>query len=94
MSEEVPEVVPEGEPEEAPQLDMGRDYTSPLRIMLTEIHEVYQELLLVGFPRPIATQIVAHMIQDAMMYRSLEEDDDEDLELNDESDEDDDRGIE
>ena len=93
MSEEVPELEPT--PEETPQLDMGRDYTSPLRTMLTEIHEVYQELLLVGFPRPIATQIVAHMIQDAMMYRSLEEDDDdEDLELNDESDEDDDRGIE
>ena len=104
MSEEVPnlEPIPEAEPpleegeevvKEQKDLDMGRDYVSPLHTMLTEIHEVYQELLLVGFPKSIAAQIVAHMIQDAMMYRSVEEDDD-DMDLEDESDEDDDRRFE
>ncbi len=92
MSEEQPEQQPESDSEEESELDMGGSYTSPLRTMLTEMHEVYQELILVGFARPIAVQILAHMIQDAMLYRSVEEDDD-DLD-NDESDLDDDRGLE
>lgn len=65
-------------------------YSSPLHILLAEMHEVYQELLVVGFPDRVATMIVAHMIQDAMLYRPSDEDDDD----NDEQDniDDDDRG--
>ena len=91
MSEEVPEQQPDSEEES--ELDMAGNYTSPLRTMLTEMHEVYQELILVGFPQSVAVQVLAHMIQDAMLYRSVDEDDDDDLD-NDGSDLDDDRGFE
>lgn len=72
------------EPEEiAPVEDeLPEAYVSPLNIMLSEMHEVYQELLIVGFPDRVATMIVAHMIQDAMLYRPSDEDDD----INDEQD--------
>ena len=84
MSEE------ETSPVEPEEEELPDAYSSPLRIMLSEVHEVYQELLIVGFPDRVATTIVAHMIQDAMLYRPSDEEDDE----NDEQDEidDDDRG--
>lgn len=89
MSEESEDLTPDDDT----SIEASDGYTSPLRIMLMEIHEVYQELLLVGFSKPIAVQIVAHMIQDAMMYRSVEDDEDDDTDLNDESDTDDDQGF-
>lgn len=70
--------------------DTSEAYTSPLRILLTEIHEVYQELVSIGFPDKIATMIVAHMIQDSLAYRDSDEDEDDE---NDEQDDtNDDRG--
>lgn len=82
MSEEPEDVASE---EELPDA-----YSSPLHILLSEMHEVYQELLVVGFPDRVATMIVAHMIQDAMLYRPSDDEDDE----NDEQDniDDDDSG--
>lgn len=84
------------EPEETTPLEseMPEAYTSPLRILLSEMHEVYQELIIVGFEDRIATMVIAHMIQDAMLYRGVDEDtDDENDELDDESDNNDDRGT-
>ena len=83
MSEETPE---NSETAEFPE-----DHASPLNVMLLEIHEVYQELLKVGFEDRIAAMVVAHMIQDAMLYRPSDDEDEEDI--NDEEDiDDDDRG--
>jgi hypothetical protein len=56
--------------------ELPEAYVSPLNIMLSEMHEVYQELLLVGFPDRVAALIVANMIQDAMLYRPSDDDDD------------------
>ena len=85
MSEEVPE-----QPETA---EFPEDHSSPLNVMLHEIHEVYQELTKVGFEERIATLIVAHMIQDAMLYRPSDDENDDTEDINDEEDiEDDDRG--
>jgi hypothetical protein len=66
------------EPEDLTPVDdeLPEAYVSPLNIMLSEMHEVYQELLLVGFPDRVAALIVANMIQDAMLYRPSDEDDD------------------
>lgn len=59
---------------------------SPLRGMLYEVHEIFEELEEVGFSERVRVQIVAHMLYDAMAYRNSgdedSEDDDED-ELND-----------
>ena len=63
-------------------------YTSPLRSIITELHEIYQELLIVGFPEKTATLLVANMLTDVMLYRDINDD-------NDESDDDDyERGSE
>lgn len=80
------------EPVEEPEAtEFPEDHASPLNVMLLEIHEVYQELLKVGFEDRIAAMIVAHMIQDAMLYRPSDDEDEEDT--NDEEDiDDDDRG--
>ena len=84
MSEEPEDITPTEE-------ELPEAYSSPLHILLSEMHEVYQELLVVGFPDRVATMIVAHMIQDAMLYRPSDEDDDD----NDEQDniDNDDRGA-
>lgn len=85
MSEETPE---NSETAEFPE-----DHASPLNVMLLEIHEVFQELIKVGFDERIAAMIVAHMIQDAMLYRPSDDEEDED-DINDEEDtDDDDRGF-
>ena len=70
MSEEPEDLVPTEE-------ELPEAYSSPLHILLSEMHEIYQELLVVGFPDRVATMIVAHMIQDAMLYRPSDEDDDD-----------------
>jgi hypothetical protein len=70
VSEEPEDLVPTEE-------ELPEAYSSPLHILLSEMHEIYQELLVVGFPDRVATMIVAHMIQDAMLYRPSDEDDDD-----------------
>ena len=60
---------------------------SPLRTMLTEMHEIHRELGRVGFPQRTANGIIAHMILDAMIMRANEDDYNED---DDDDDEDDD----
>lgn len=81
MSEE-----PKEEPETA---EFPEDHASPLNTMLTEIHEIYVELIKIGFDERVGAMIVANMIQDAMLYRPSEDEDDDE---NDETDNDDDRG--
>lgn len=88
------------EPEEArpPLPEPVDDVSSPLRMFLTELNEVYQELTIVGFPEKTATSIVAHMLSDVMLDRAALSDDGYDEEdgendYNDEQDtDDDDRG--
>lgn len=88
--------VPEELPEEIDTpLD---DVSSPLKMFLVELHEVYQELVNVGFPSRIATSIVAHMLSDAMIDRGSLSDEDysDDFEddINDDKDiDDDERGT-
>lgn len=60
----------------------AQGFLSPLRVMATESHEIYLELKAVGFPDPMIAQILAHMVSEAVFYRSEydsdEEDDDDD----------------
>lgn len=63
-------------------------YASPLRIMLSEMHEVHVELMQVGFSERNALVIVAHMIQDAMLYRASDEDEDDENDEEDDFDDD------
>ena len=55
---------------------------SPLRIIITELHEIHLELQRTGFSERNATTIVAYMLSDAMLYRtdtrSGDDDDDDD----------------
>ncbi len=74
--------------------------TSPLRAVMTEIHEIYQELKYVGFPDAAANDIVAHLVLSVVHSRneigfadiavSFDEDDFDDEE-DDDIDDDDDR---
>lgn len=48
------------QPEVPTELDASE--TSPLRAILTEIHEIYEELKYVGFPDAAANDIVAHLV--------------------------------
>lgn len=63
---------------------------SPLKGFLAEMHEVYIELVDVGFPDGVATQIIANVISDSIIGRSpsfsvsFEDEYDEDDEDNDE----------
>jgi hypothetical protein len=74
--------------------EISADFPTPLRSLLTELHEVYEELMSVGFPERVAIDIVSRIVLDSMMYRGSdtgdEEEDDDDVE--DEGDEND-RGI-
>lgn len=47
---------------EVPPAELDASDTSPLRAILTEIHEIYQELKYVGFPDAAANDIVAHLV--------------------------------
>lgn len=73
-----------------PSENISGPYLSPLHTVLTEIHEIYQELLRVGFIERVAAVIVANLVQDAMMYRVFDDDSDDE----DESDEENERGFE
>lgn len=64
------------------------DYPSPLRSLITELHEVYQELRIVGFPRQTADSIVANILFDAMLSRPLDENDYDDYDDDDDDDND------
>ena len=84
MSEEVPK------PESLPGSDI-----SPLRSLMTEFHEIYQELRAVGFTKSVATGIVAQMLSDAMVYRGGDDQFSDDYDDNDdESDNNNERGLE
>ena len=78
--------------DESPEPEVAPDFLSPLRTLLTEIHEMYQELLTVGFPERAAVEIISRIVSDSMIYRVSESDDEYDEE--DEEDSDNDRGIE
>lgn len=59
-------------------------YMTPLRAMVTETYEVYEELLAVGFPVEMITQIISNMLLSALDDRmtaiitlDYEDDDDE-----------------
>ena len=74
---------------EEPKETLPEDETSPLRVFAMEVHEVFLELLEVGFPEKIATSIVAHMLSDGIVGRQPNivfdfEDDDLDDEEDDE----------
>lgn len=87
MSEESP--LPEPEPdaevssENSEPINVGT-YTSPLRSIITELHEIYQELMIVGFPEKTATMLVANMLTDVMLYRETNDYNDESDDLDDE----------
>lgn len=89
MSEEA------SKPESLPGTDI-----SPLRSLMTEFHEIYQELRAVGFTEPVATSIVAQMVSDTMVYRNSDDqysedfDDYDDNDDKDESDGNNERGLE
>lgn len=74
---------------------MPNIFTSPLRAIMVEMHEVYQELRSVGFDERASAGILGNMVLDIMMYRSESQDeeyDDDDEE--EESDTNDNRGPE
>ena len=57
--------------------------TTPLRDLTVEAHELYRTLRDSGFPKGVATQIVAQFVSDAIMYNKSDgfyqiDDDDED----------------
>lgn len=60
------------------ELSAIADEISPLRGLIVETHEVYQELMSVGFPSVVAAQIVANMLAVAMAVRSDEDEDEDD----------------
>ena len=70
--------------------EVSADFPTPLRSLLTELHEIYEELMSVGFPERVAVDIVSRIVLDSMMYRDSDIEDDNDVE--DEGDEND-RGI-
>jgi len=67
-------------------LDIASE-TSPLRAIMSEIHEIYEELRYVGFPDAAANDIVAHLVLSVIHSRDS---DGFEVELIDEDDEDED----
>jgi hypothetical protein len=62
--------------------------TSPLKNILIEFHEIYQELEGVGFSERVATQILSNMLIEIILYRSSGDDPQFEVELGeDENDE-------
>lgn len=62
--------------------------TSPLKNILIEFHEIYQELEGVGFSERVATQILSNMLIEVILYRSGGDDPQFEVELEeDENDE-------
>ena len=71
------------------ETDIGSDgYISPLKTMIHETHEIFQELVAVGYPESIAVLIISNILSDAIANRV--EKDDEDDDDNDDEDPDDD----
>lgn len=62
--------------------------TSPLKNILIEFHEIYQELEGVGFSERVATQILSNMLIEIILYRSSGDDAEFDIELIDEDESD------
>jgi len=58
----------------------GVDDVSPLRSLIVEIHEIYQELIDVGFSSSVAAQIVGHMLSVAVGSRGDDDDDEDEVE--------------
>lgn len=69
------------EPQSPPDLNI-----SPLRAVLTEFHEIYQELISIGFTERVAASILANMLSDVMAYRATEDNEEDENDLDDESD--------
>lgn len=59
------------------QIQAHEDGNSPLTDLLVEVHELYGGLVEVGFPERAAVQIVAHILHDSMMYRTTEDEEDD-----------------
>lgn len=79
---------------EEPKETLPEDHTSPLQVFIMEMHEVFLELVDVGFPEKIATAIVAHMLSDGIVGRQsssivfdIEDEDYDDDDDDDENDE-------
>ena len=56
-------------------------YTTPLREHILEIHEIFEELQVVGFDESMCSQIVAHMLTETILFPpeySIEIDTDDD----------------
>lgn len=71
---------PINEPSAEVQIDADL-FTSPLRSVALEIHEIYEELQAVGFPERALVQIVAHIVSDTVLYKDdyiVDEDDEDD----------------
>lgn len=75
------------QPESEDQLPVNVEDLSPLRSLVTEVHEIYDELLYVGFEEQKADRIVAFMLLNAIEYRGSYDEDEDD-------EEDDDTGSE
>ena len=74
------------EPETDTPLEVSSPIT-PLRSIMTEIHEIYEELLHAGFPDVAANDIVAHLVISVIHSR---DEDGFDVELIEDEDEEDD----
>jgi hypothetical protein len=59
-------------PDQFEQITAGAG-TSALHEAVVEHHEIYAELLTVGFPERAANQIIALMLYDAIAYGGLDE---------------------
>ncbi|MGL4998039.1 MAG: hypothetical protein ACRC5T_03650 [Cetobacterium sp.] len=65
--------------EDSASVQQPDTFTSPLRTIMLEMHEIYNELVGVGFSERASTSILGHMMLDIMLYRSEpSEDTDED----------------
>jgi hypothetical protein len=62
--------------------------TSPLKNILIEFHEIYQELEEVGFSERVATQILSNMLIEVILYRSGGDDPQFEVELEEEDEND------
>lgn len=74
------------QPESGDQLPVELEDLSPLRELVSEVHEIHDELLYAGFEEQKAERIVAHMLLSAMAYRDAYDDSDDDDEDEDDSD--------
>lgn len=53
-----------------PPESLGLEDISPLRGLMAEVHEIYEELRYAGFEDNASAQIIAHMLSDLMVYRA------------------------